>query len=312
MKKLNFIILIGSLALVFGCGDNASNTVETDTPTSGQISMAVDEGYRPVIEAQLDVFDSIYGQAKIDAKYVAENIAVKMLINDSLEVAILSRRLTDEEEKYFQSKGFTPKWTKLAWDALAVITNPANRDSLLTVEQVKDILSGKTTKWAQINPKSALGNIQICFDNPNSGIVRYAKDSILRGEQLAPQVFAVKNNPEVIKYVSENKGAIGIIGLNWISDTDDTGVQNFRKNIRLVEIAKTAGAEGFQPYQGYLAQGKYPFRRSVYIINAQGRARGLGTGIASFIASQRGQLIMLKSGLLPASAPLRLIEVKKE
>lgn len=312
MKKLNFILLFNAVAAVFGCGDTASNTTETDTPTSGRISMAVDEGYRPVIEAELDVFDSIYRQAKIDAKYVPENIAVKMLLDDSLEVAILSRRLNEEEEKYFQSRGFTPKWTKLAWDALAVIINPANRDTLLTVEQVKDILSGKTTKWGQINSKSTLGSIQICFDNPNSGLVRYAKDSILRGAELAPQVFAVKNNPEVIKYVSENKGAIGIIGLNWISDTDDTGVQNFRKNIRLAEISRGAGQEGYQPYQAYLARGNYPFRRSVYCINAQGRARGLGTGISAFIASQRGQLIILKSGLLPANAPLRLIEVKKE
>ena len=186
MNNLNPILLLGGLALLFGCGDTASNTTETDTPTSGRISMAVDEGYQPVIEAQLDVFDSIYGQAKIDAKYVAENIAVKMLLDDSIEVAILSRRLTDEEEKYFQSKGFTPKWTKLAWDAVAVITNPANRDSLLTVDQVADILSGKTTKWSQLDPKSTLGGIQICFDNPNSGIVRYAKDSILRGLPLVP------------------------------------------------------------------------------------------------------------------------------
>jgi phosphate transport system substrate-binding protein len=308
-KNFHFAII---LLMLHGCGANTSTNRTTDTPTSGRISMAIDEGYRPIFETQIDVFDSIYSQAKIDAKYEPENVVVKMLLDDSVEVVILSRKLNESEENYFKSRGFTPKWTRLAWDALAVIVHPSNRDTALTVEQVADILSGKTTNWNQINPKSALGGIQIAFDNPNSGLLRYAKDSILRGTPLAPQVFAVKTNPEVIKYVSEHVGAVGIISMNWISDTDDKGVQKFRKSIKIAEISPKKGEIGYQPYQAYLARGNYPFRRSVFIINAQGRAFGLGTGFASFVASQRGQLMMLKSGLLPANSPLRLIEVKKE
>ncbi len=256
MKKTGFLPLLALLA--FGCGSNTATDRTTDTPTSGRISMAVDEGYRPVIEAELDVFDSIYGQAKIDARYLPENEAVKLLLDDSLEVAILSRRLNAEEEKYFQSKGFTPKWTKLAWDGLAVILNPANRDTTLTVAQVADILSGKVTKWAKIDPKSTLGAIQVVFDNPNSGLVRFAKDSILRGAALSPTAFALKNNPEVIRHVAANKGAIGIIGLNWLSDTDDQGVQKFRKEIRLAEMLE-AGAAGLPALSSLHRAGRLPF-----------------------------------------------------
>lgn len=257
------------------------------------------------------MFDSIYGQAKITAKYLPENEAVKMLIDDSLEVVILSRNLNKEELAFFEARQLIPKWNRLAVDALAFVLHPSNRDSVLTVEQVKNILSGKISTWKEINPKSSLGPISIVFDNPNSGIVRFVKDSILVGGELSKQVFAVKNNPEVIKYVGEHPGSIGLIGLNWISDTDDKGVQKFRKAIRVAEIAKTAGVESFKPMQAYLATHDYPFRRSIYIINAQGRTFGLGTGISSFLASQRGQLIFLKSGLLPANSPIRLVETRK-
>ena len=159
--------------------------------------------------------------------------------------------------------------------------------------------------------KSSQGNIAIVFDNANSSNVRYCRDRIAGGAALPNSASAVKTNSEVIDYVSKNKGAIGIIGANWISDSDDKGVQSFLKNIVLVDVASQPGAEGFGPYQAYLATKQYPFRRSMHLINCQGRA-GLGLGLASFLASDPGQRIMMKEGLLAANIPIRLMQVIKE
>ncbi|MBK6930568.1 MAG: hypothetical protein IPH12_06725 [Saprospirales bacterium] len=98
--------------------------------------------------------------------------------------------------------------------------------------------------------------------------------------------------------------------MNWISDTDDKGVQAFRRQIKLVDIAKAAGAVGYGPYQAYLSTGRYPYKRTVYIINAQAR-KGLGLGFAAFLASDPGQRIFHKDGLLPAQAPTRVIQIKR-
>jgi phosphate transport system substrate-binding protein len=148
------------------------------------------------------------------------------------------------------------------------------------------------------------------FDNPTSGLVRYAKDSI-SGGVLAPKASALNINQEVIKYVSQQKNALGIIAANWISDTDSKGAQQFLKDIQLADVAREPGAEGFGPYQAYLATGDYPYKRTVYIIDAQARI-GLGQGFASFLAGDQGQRIMLKDGLLPAQAPTRLVKTSKE
>lgn len=281
-----------------------------DTPTTGHIRLMVDEGYKPIIASTVDVFDSIYRQASLDAVYSSEGEAVAALVRDSVQVIIITRQLTEEElNSYFKPRGFVPHMTPIAHDAVAFIVHPENRDTVFTIAQIRDILTGKITKWQEMNPKSQLKDIRLVFDHPLSGTVRYAKDSIGGGAPLSPNASALQTNQEVIAYVAKHSNAIGIIGANWISDTDDKGVQAFRREIKLADIAKEAGKEGFGPYQAYLATGQYPFKRTVYIINAQAR-KGLGLGFASFLASDPGQRIVLKDGLLPAQAPTRVIKIQ--
>ncbi len=293
------------------CAERDKTGKVLDTITTGEISIAVEDGYKPVIASCIDVFDSIYRTAKINPRYVSEGEAFKALIDDSVQVVVVGRQLAGKEIEYFQSRGFTPPTTPIAFDALGIILNPGNLDSVLTVQQVKDILTGKITNWNEINPKSKLGKILVVFDNPMSGTLRFVKDSIISGQELSAQASALKTNEEVISYVGKNKSALGIIAANWISDTDDSGVQQFRKEIRIADVAKEAGKEGYGPYQAYLATGDYPFKRTIYIINGQGRRNGLGAGFASYLARD-GQRIFLKEGLLPANAVTRLVKTSRE
>jgi phosphate transport system substrate-binding protein len=282
-----------------------------DTPTTGTLRLMVDEGYRPILETSMDVFDSIYSLARFEPTYTSEGEAMKALLQDSVQVVVVTRKLNDTELQYFNKRGFTPKITPIAHDAVAFVLHPSNRNTAFTVAQMRDILTGQTTKWSQLNPKSSLGDIRLVFDNPLSGTVRYAKDSIGGGAALSPNSSALQTNAEVIAYVGKNKNAIGIIAANWISDTDDKGVQKFLTEIKIADIAKEPGAEAYGPYQAYLALGYYPFKRTVYIINAQARS-GLGLGLASYLAGSDGQRIVLKDGLLPAQIPPRVIKPSRK
>jgi phosphate transport system substrate-binding protein len=301
------LILTTAMLLWISCEQRDKSGKVLDTITTGTISVAVEEGYKPVIASCINVFDSIYRTAKIIPRYVSEGEAVNALIQDSVQVIIIGRQLTTKELEYFQSRGFTPPTTPIAFDALAFVLHPDNRDTVLTVQQVRDILTGKVSNWNQINPKSGSGTIQLVFDNPSSGPLRYVRDSVIAGEELSKQASALKTNEDVIEYVSKNKSAIGIISANWISDTDDGGVQKFMRQIRIADVAKETGKEGYGPYQAFLATGDYPFKRTIYIINAQARRNGLGAGFASYLAKD-GQRIILKDGLLPAHAVTRLIK----
>ncbi|MBU6341955.1 MAG: substrate-binding domain-containing protein [Bacteroidetes bacterium] len=311
MRKILFGAVAIMLMLVACEPKRDKKGREIDGPTTGKLTVMVDEGYKPIVETSIDVFDSIYRLAKIDPLYVSEGEAINTLLKDSVQVIIITRKLNETELSYFKKRGFVPPSTPIAHDAVAFIIHPENRDTVFTVAQIRDLLSGKIKKWAELNPKSKLGNIQLVFDNALSGTVRYAQDSIAQGAPLPSTAYALKTNEEVIQYVHKNKHAIGIIAANWISDTDDKGVQKFRQDIRIADIAKEAGKEGYGPYQAYLITGDYPFKRTVYIINAQGR-KGLGLGFASFLAGDSGQRIVLKAGLVPAQAPTRLIKATRK
>lgn len=306
----HILLFLTVLAILAACQQPRDKSGKPlDTPTTGEITVMADDGYRPIIETSIDVFDSIYRLAKINALYVSEGEAVSALLRDSVQVIVITRQLDATEMKYFESRGFKPKITPIAYDALAFILNPANNDTVFTQAQLQNILTGKFAKWTDLNPKSQLGDIRVVFDHPLSGTLRYVKDSIIAGMTLSPNASALKTNVEVIDYVSKNKNALGIISANWISDTDDRGVQKFLKEIKIADIAPADGKEGYGPYQAYLAKNWYPYKRTVYIINAQARA-GLGLGFASYLAAD-GQRIVLKDGLLPANAVTRLIEVSR-
>jgi putative phosphate ABC transporter phosphate-binding component len=202
----------------------------------------------------------------------------------------------------------------MATDGLALIVNKQNTDSLITVDQFKEILTGKVTDWKQLNPASRLGELQLVFDNPNSSTVHYVLDSICGGMPLSKDLKAQKTNPEVISYVAKNPAALGVIGVNWIGNPADSTRLSFNDVIRIMAVSRADSAtvgNSFKPYQAYLALNQYPLTRNVYILLNDPKS-GLPSGLTSFLTDFRGQRIILKSGLVPATAAVRIVDVKEE
>jgi phosphate transport system substrate-binding protein len=143
----------------------------------------------------------------------------------------------------------------------------------------------------------------LVFDNLNSSTVRYMNS--LAGIKAIPEkgVFSFKSNDEVIKYVSENEGMIGVVGVNWLSQPLPA-MQKYVDNVTTLGVKGLKGDNYYIPSQNNIAEGKYPLARDLYIINCQGFS-GLGMGFASFVAGDVGQRIILKSGLLPVRIPTR-------
>lgn len=157
--------------------------------------------------------------------------------------------------------------------------------------------------------------IQVVFDNKNSSTVRFAMDSICGGKPLAEgNVSALKTNQQVIDYVAKNPDAMGVIGVNWLGNRSDTTNLSFREEIRVMAVSAedvATPANSYKPYQAYLFYGNYPLARSIYALLNDPRS-GLPWGFASFMISDKGQRIILKSGLVPATQPVRIVHVKDE
>lgn len=286
-----------------------------DTPTSGHIKISVDETFAPIFESQVHTFENLYKYAKVDAAYKPEGQVVQDLLNDTIRFAVLTRQLTQKETEELGKQQLTPRIIKIAVDGVALIVNKQNQDTTLTIQQLQDIFTGKVTNWNELDPKAAKGPITIVFDNSNSSTSRYIVDSINHNQPLPANVYASKSNSNLVDYVSQNPNAIGVIGVNWISDKDDSTATSFLNKVNVVGVSTksnpTSVDDYVQPYQAYLFDGTYPLRREVFIVSKEARA-GLGTGFASFVTGDKGQRIILKSGLVPASMPVRIVGFRPE
>lgn len=303
------IVVLIWMILACACTQRDKKGQVLDTPTSGSIKIAVDESLRPLIETEITVFEGIYKYAHVEAIYTTENEAVDALLKDSVRLAIITRKLTPEEEAILSSKQILPNQVKVAKDGIALILNPNNPDSLFNWNQLKDIVEGKLTTWKQFNPKSPLGDIEVILDNPGSGIIRYLQDSVSRVPKLPPNFFAVETNQAVLEEVSKKKDALGLIGVSWISDKDDSTANSFQKIIKVAGLSKDTSF--YQPYQAYMALNQYPLVRDVVMISRE-HYTGLGSGFIAFVAGEKGQRIILKSGILPVTMPVRIVEVNRD
>jgi len=309
----NSWVLMLLLLVAGGCrffkGDPNRNTL-----TTGKSTISVDETFSPVIEAELDVFKSLYGYTDLKADYIPEIEAFRRLLKGEVELIVASRPLSIEETAILNERKIFPRQNKIAIDAIALIVSPLSTDTLITINQIKDLLTGKLERWDQINPSSSAGKIKVVFDNEQSGIVRYLVDSICGGKLDKSNVFALEYNRDVIEYTSTHPGVLGFIGASWISNPNDSLHLSFHKKIKVVSVSENSRPDAdnsYKPYQAYLVDHIYPLSRDIYVINAEPR-NGLVTGFSYFVASDKGQRIILKSGALPAIAPTRVINIRKD
>ena len=297
--KLTLWIFL-SFFIIQSCKQKGS-AVQQEDMVSGTATFAVDESFAPIVDQEKYVFTQLNVNAKPAMVYKSENEVLRLLLNDSARMAILSRDLTPEEKKVMVSRTLPAEVNRFAIDAVALIVNGKSTDTLITVADLKKMLNGdtKTTK-------------SIVFDNPNSSLVRYLKAFAGVKDFNRKNIYSLKNNKEVIKYISKNHDAIGIVGFSWLDDPDDDYADAVRA-VKVVgikdESSKTAPNQYFAPSQTTLALKQYPLTRGLYVINATGRL-GIGTGFAHFLVSEKGQRIILRSGLLPDSIPGREINIK--
>lgn len=260
----------------------------TDTPNQGSIRISVDETYKPVIEQQLRVFDSSFPDAHIEVAYKSEADCFRDYLDGKVRLILVTRELSEQEKEFCKSKQIVPSSLALARDAVAVIVNRADADSLFGVAKLKGILTGEAKEARNV-----------VFDNGGSSTLRFIQDSILKGASLGKNVFAANGNDSVVSYVAAHPGSIGIVGLAYVSSDDDvnnTGA--FTNKVTVAHMFNDSTREYLQPYQAYIALRSYPLSRNLYYIKNETH-QGLGTGFANFLTRDRGQLIFHHAHLFP-------------
>ncbi|KIO52140.1 PstS family phosphate ABC transporter substrate-binding protein [Flavobacterium hibernum] len=300
---LKYSKIAGLVVFVFlfaMCNQKSKNEADKETILKGSIDITVDETIKPIVDDQVAVFEGTYYDAKINVKPKSEAELVNDLLNQKTKVAVMARDLTKDEIAKFEKNKINPRVTPFAIDAIAFISSKSNNDTLIALKTVIDFMQGKS------DPRIK----GLVFDNPNSSTVRYMKELAKVKDVPVKGVFSFKTNDEVIKFVSENDGMIGVVGVNWLSQPSPNMIDVIKK-INVLSVKGLNDNQYYSPTQNDLAEVKYPLARDLFIVNCQGYS-GLGMGFASFIAGDIGQRIVLKSGLLPVRTPGRKLKIRNQ
>ena len=298
MKRIYVLAVVAALFIVaFSCNRKESANNTNDTILTGKVSILVDETILPVIEEQVMVFESQYN-AKVTLVGKSETEIVKLLSEGKNDLAILTRELTQGEGNYFKQKKINPKVTTFATDGIAFISDKSNSNKKIDLNEVIAFMKGDNKKMSGL-----------VFDNANSSTVKYFMDMAKVTTLPTKNIYSFNTNNEVIKFVSENPGTIGIVGVNWLMQP----MPDFQSTVDKVSVleVKTNNGTFALPTQDHMASGLYPVTRQIKMLNYQGYS-GLGMGFASFVAGEIGQRIILKSGLVPVRMPGRNLIIRKE
>jgi phosphate transport system substrate-binding protein len=300
VKGLRLILIFFVLALATTrCGDSSNHKMETTT--SGTINISADESFKPVIDSQVQVFESLHKDAHVIVHYKPEAECLKDLDNDSIRMVLVTRGLTDEENERMQKKlEFRPAFGPIAFDAIAVITSNQSKDTVFTMQDIRSMAEG-TSGYKY---KLLLDGTQA------TSTVRFVTDSLLKGKPLSKNVVAAKSSTGVIDYISGNNDAIGLIGVSWVGNKNDPQVLSFLEKVKIAAI-ECRGCNGtyVKPYQANIVGGRYPMVRPLYYILKE-NYDGLGSGFTNFLIYEKGQLIFQRAYLLPARMQFEVREMK--
>ncbi|GAP73395.1 phosphate ABC transporter, phosphate-binding component [Candidatus Symbiothrix dinenymphae] len=303
MKKVASVLMVCTL-LVGGlsCNKKDRRSQWDDTLKAGVIRIAADADFSHWMNTEISSFEahSDY-QAALFPTYTDEGDAIRLLTDDSVRIAIVTRDLATSERAKLTARYLDAKKHLIAFDGIAVITNRANRDSILSVSTLQKILTGEITDWNQIGQKSTLGTIRVLFDNKKSGVWRFAVDSIARTRTLSPNIYPTDGTAELLERIEQMPNALGFISANLVSGETGTPCLNRHPNIRLTRLSADATptlANSYLPFAGDIHTENYPLWRPVYAILSDPKS-GLSSGFNIFLVHDVGQKIALKSGMMP-------------
>lgn len=293
-KKYSFLVLcISCFVFFYACSNSPTINPAQDSPTSGSISITVDESFKPVIEQQIKIYEADFPGTKINALYKSEADCFRDLYYDSAtRMIIVTRGLSKKEAKFFQDTiAYSPPSDPIAWDAISIVVNKNSTDTLFTLQKLQQLLIGKGNK-----------NQSIIFDGLNAtSTVRFVTDSILKGQTFDTAVVkAAKNSREVLNLVSQNQNAIGLVGISWIGNPEEKEQIEMLKKVKIayVQCAICDSTPYVKPTQASILTKRYPLVRGLYYILKENYS-GLGSGFASFLKYERGQLVFRRAYLGP-------------
>jgi len=288
MKRNLPTLLLLALFLLTACGGQAA-------PTSAETSVYIEnKGSDTIVNLALawaEQYQTEHAEVRISVTGGGSGTGIAALVNGTVDLANASRKIKAEEIEQAQANGFEPVEHIIARDAIAVIVNPENPVSQLTLQQISDIYSGKISNWSEVGGEDR--PIVRLSRETNSGTHVYFLETVLRlGESDNKTLFStdtllLPSSEGIINEVRLNPNAIGYDGLGYVPD-----------DLKMIAIATQVGEPYVLPSAETVNDKTYAIARDLYMYTA-GEATGAVQAYLAWILSAEAQEIVIELGFVP-------------
>jgi phosphate transport system substrate-binding protein len=286
-------ILIFVLLFSTSCGP-ASSSAETASDSSAKY--IENKGSDTIVNLALawaERYQEEHPDVRISVTGGGSGTGIASLINGTVDIANASRKIKEEEIAEAQGNGIEPVEHIVARDAIAVIVNPENPVSQLTLKQISDVYSGKISNWSEVGGEDR--PIVRLSRETNSGTHVYFLETVLRlGNSDDKTLFSMDtlllpSSEGIIAEVRQNPNAIGYDGLGYVP-----------KDLKMIAIAEEEGGAYVLPSIPTVNDKTYPIARDLYMYT-DGEPTGIVKEYLDWILGSEAQEIVAELGFVPAS-----------
>ena len=255
-------------------------------PASAQANRIIIDGSTtvgPIAKAFAEYYMQKNPGVNVTVSESGSGNGAKALVNGMCDIADMSRFMKDEEFKAAVAKGVYPVAHVVAVDGIAIIVHPGNPVSGLTVEQVRDIYTGKITNWKQLGGPDV--KIVLISRDTNSGTYESFEELVMKKMKIVATAEYVGSNGAIRQRVQSTPAAIGYVGLGFADRT-----------------VKALKINGVTPDNATVSSGVYPVARPLYMFT-NGYPK-LGSHLHAFITlylNPKGQEIVEEIGFVPVT-----------
>lgn len=337
MRNFRYFSLLW-VAAIFAVTGSSCGNVKRGEYVKGASTIYCDDGFKNILQEEIDVFEYSYPGSSIIPSYVSEAEAIDALMGDTTDAIIVTHELNQDQIKFIRDNHKkVVKQRCIAVDAVALIVNKDNPLNEISMEDLSKIMNGEITNWGQLALNDTT-TVDIVFDNESSSTVMYMREKFLNNKKFSDNpslhVYAMKNNAQVFDVVKNKKNAIGIISVSWLGDSlemahkvpveqriegyeadGDIVAKNLTTEVKVLGIQNPTELNDFtltpyKPYQAYIATGDYPLFRKVYMITTASSST-LMKSFYDFMTGFVGQKIIANTGILPYHMNPRVVELKQ-
>ncbi len=281
MKKVSLVLLVALFFSMLLSGAVEANVIEirgSDTQVNLVGNFA--EAY---MDKNPEVMISVTGGGS--------GTGISGLINSSIDLANVSRLISEDELDQAHDRGVEPSRVIIALDALSVITHPDNPVEELTLAEIGDIFRGDITNWADVGGKNQ--EINLYGRQSNSGTYVYFRENVVKAD-FSDDKMRMNGNAQIVEGVKSDSSAIGYVGVGY-TVTEGEVVEG----LNLISVALEEGKPFVTPLDpDNVAAGLYPLARPLHHYS-DGTPQGVLAEYIDFVLSEEGQQIAVDSGFYP-------------